>query len=354
MHRMQIDPLNETLVIQARVSQNEYFFVVDTGYAGPLVLNTSYLALKRDTKQNKNDVKLSYLSDLEEIKNVTENERNKSANALLNSHFCLAYTSGCTMRLMGIGETLETQADMLMCEMLAMKTRRGCYSQPKRNSTPNVHADVYVTNHFPSCVHIMTCDFLMHSSPALLSIRKEQLSLHLSIEETIFLKKTMKLYPGNLSGGAFTIDVTIAGEPFRCTMDTGSPTPISLGKEAARRIPSCKRKKKTLSQNGVNGEGICSEVITSSMTICDRLYENVPIFVNDHNVDQTDGYIGLSVLRAFDILILVNEFGLRPNGLSMVSAESLVDETNDGTCNIDLPHCQFEKNDESVNRNENY
>lgn len=339
MHRIQTDALNETLVVECLLSKKPYFFVIDTGYAGPLVLNTSYLATKRmpvHRLPRLKHVKDAYISDLKSIESVTEDERNVSASAILKSNSCLAYTSGCTMRLMGIGETTEKQADMLMCEMLSLKTTRGKYAQPKRVSTLNAHADVYVTNHFSSCVHIMTCDFLMHSSPALLSIEKQQLSLHLSEAAVLPIRLQMKMYPARFSGGAFTIDIKISGESFRCTLDTGSPAPVSLGREAARRLTSCKREERKLSQQGVHGEGICSEVITATMTICDREYENVPVFVNDHSVDQTDGYVGLSVLRAFDILILEDGFGLHRNNLEMVSMSSMSNQLPHGMCNVEL------------------
>ena len=118
-------------------------------------------------------------------------------------------------------------------------------------------------------------------------------------------------------GGAFVIPIQIGDEVIYCTLDTGAPGPISIGKQSIHKIKKCKRpSNKKVQQGGVNGEQICSDILYSSANVCGIEFPEVGIFANDMNVDGVDGYVGLGLLRALDILILSDRIGFRRSGKS--------------------------------------
>ena len=56
-------------------------------------------------------------------------------------------------------------------------------------------------------------------------------------------------------------------------------------------------------QHGVNGETICSNLGTGCVKLNKLEFDNMAIIINDAEVDQIDGYVGLGFLRMFNILI---------------------------------------------------
>ncbi len=331
MHLIASDAVNESLVLEGYVSGRNALFMVDTGYAGPPVLSASYLSIQDSCEANVRERFTNIMQTLE--RGVSVDEQNQAIDDFISRSGCMAYTSGCTMRLMGIGATQEQQADMLMCDMLELRTVSGQYGKPKR-MTSAAHADVFVTNPLSSSIHIITCDFLVHSSPALLEISAGKLHLNMPVHEELFYKTRMTMHEVILSGGSYVVVIDIGDEKFRCTVDTGSPGPICLSASAVARLKKCKqgRERHVIRQSGVNGEEVCSEIVTATIKFCSNTFENVPIFANDTNTDQVDGYIGLGVLRAFDILITSNGIGFCTNGYKMLSAEEFKSSASVGAC----------------------
>ena len=91
---------------------------------------------------------------------------------------------------------------------------------------------------------------------------------------------------------------------------------MSLGKEAAKRLTLCTRTQTALTQEGVNGEHICSDIIVAALEFGGKKVRAVPVFVNDRPVEGVDGYVGLGVLRAFNMLITYDGIGFSENGLT--------------------------------------
>ena len=112
------DGMNEVILLNARVNGRSFLFMLDTGYAGPPVLSRSYLAISDPTHLN---VKSRYKTILKRLLSVKEEDEHAAVNEYMNRGGCFPFTSGCTMRLMGIGSTQEQQADMLMCPMLHLE-----------------------------------------------------------------------------------------------------------------------------------------------------------------------------------------------------------------------------------------
>ena len=126
MHLLSSDGMNETLIIEGWICERSSMFLVDTGYAGPPVLSTSYLAIEENPLLTAvGSVQTRYPKIIKALtKNVTASARDAAIESLLRQRQCLAFTSGCTMRLMSIGATEEQQADMLLCPSIMLATCR--------------------------------------------------------------------------------------------------------------------------------------------------------------------------------------------------------------------------------------
>lgn len=323
MHLVATSRINESLVLQCRLAgQAAQLFMIDTGYAGPPVLSASYLATEGAASPIVHEsVQARYTRAVRRMASVTVDDQNAAVDRFLRRRRCQAYTSGCTMRLMGIGATREQQADMLLCDMLEMQTHAGPYAAPHRAT--KAMADVFVTNPLPSSVHILTCDFLMHAAPALLRVADGTLQLNMTAEAYLRARARCTMHAADFSGGAFVVPFQVGSETYRCTVDTGAPGPISLGLQAGARLAECSTsaQPRAVHQSGVNGERVCSQIVRSTVRFCGQEHEGVPIFVNDTNVDQVDGYVGMGFLRAFDILITPDAIGFCPNGNRTRSAD---------------------------------
>jgi hypothetical protein len=63
------------------------------------------------------------------------------------------------------------------------------------------------------------------------------------------------------------------------------------------------------------------------------------MFVNNMPTDHVDGYVGLGFLRAFDLLINVNEIGFRRNKLKMKTLDNYTSLASNKSCNISTLRC---------------
>lgn len=329
--RVNLDGMNEVLLLETKLGPKSCLFLLDTGYAGPPVLSRSYLAVNDPSHLPLRD---RYQEIMIQLTSVEEDDEHRAINAFISSGSCLPYTSGCTMRLMGIGSTEEQQADMLMCPMLRMKNVNGGFVAPKKNTL--TFADMFVTNSLKQSIHILTCDFILHHSPCLICIGKQKLELSISPSKYMSILPFFHVFPATFSGGSFVVPFHIGDEVLNCTVDTGAPGPICVGKNALEKIKKCSvKERKSLKQSGVNGEVICSEIIESEIKFGTQTY-TVPLFVNDLPTEYVDGYVGLGFLRAFDILVTTSGIGFRKNKLSFKSMDYYSEKAQDGSCSIKL------------------
>lgn len=307
--------MNESIVLEAKLN-NQYntLFMLDTGYAGPPVLSSTYLSIQKKCVQG--TVLQRYRQSLKHIKQgVTDDERHRAIDLLLQDGRCQAFTSGCTMKLVGIGSVVEQQADMLLCPMVSFKNCFGLFVKTKNSY--KVDADVLVTNPLPSSVNILTCDYLTHSLPTMIDMYNQNLCLNMSNLQTLAVEGTFSKIPIKLVGGAFVVPIEIGDIEIEVTVDTGAPGPVCLGKSAASKIKKYWKGKtpRKILQKGVNGEEICSDILFSSLVIAGIEFEEVGVFLNNKNIEDVDGYIGLGVLKSLDILMLSTNIGFRRSGI---------------------------------------
>lgn len=310
---------NESLLLDGRVSGTRSLFLVDTAYAGPPVLSLSYLNALRThgATLSSGTVRRRYAKAMALLSSTTsEDDLHRGYRFLASKGMCKTYTSGCTMRLMGIGETVETHSAMLLCPPVRFH----------RELLPlgRWDADVLVTNSLQGSVHILTSDYLIHHSPSLISIAKGKLYLRARVSSRKFV-----FYDAELVGGAFLVPVTVGGMTIKVVVDTGASAPLSLS-PSARGAIDASPSERSIRQVGVNGESVCSDVVLSDVEFGGLRLEKTEVMINSQDVEGADGYMGLCILRMFDILITSHTIGFRPNGLPSGKMVSSVGKCSKG------------------------
>lgn len=325
MHRIAIDSKNECLVLEANVAGKDMFFQIDTGYAGPPVLSTTYLAslsLGTTSHRRGSDVASRYRDALVRVRRkYSTTERDDAVHELLHRSRCDAYTSGCTMRLMGIASIVEQQADMLLCPMIRFKNVRGTMVAPRRWSR-RASADVLVTNPLDASCHILTCDYLFQVSPCFLDMGRGRMEVCVNALRLSQLTLGNERIPIRLAGGAVVVPIRVNGTEFTCTLDTGAPGPLCLSSHAARRLSSVAGAGTTVDQRGVNGETVTSRVTAADVSFAGMTFQNVAIFLNDTASDHSDGYVGMAFLRAVNIVLTYDYVAFGASGHPPLSADA--------------------------------
>lgn len=288
---------NEALVVEGRVGADTSLFLLDTAYAGPPVLSTSYLGAGAGWGWDRAaGVEARYRRALAAAAAAGGVETGRRRLATLP---CRAFTSGCTMRLMGIGTTTEAQADMLLCPPVL-----------PGSSAPD--ADVVVTHPLRGSVHILTNDFLLHRAPCLLAPRAGTLAFRVPLAG----RAGFSLFPARFVGGAFCVPVEVGGTRLEVVLDTGAAAALSLAPGAVARLARCAATDRRATQTGVHGERVCSDVLRARVRFGPALdMGEVEVFANDTDVQGADGYAGMGLLRALDLWLQPDAVGLRRSGL---------------------------------------
>lgn len=291
---------NESLIMIGTMSGVPMYFMIDTAYAGAPVLSTSYMALPTQSSLMSHEERYRHI--LDDLHVLTPDDRHEALARFLSRNKCRSFTSGCTMRLMGIGTTSETQTDLLLCEKVRFS---GCHV---------FRSDVFVTNPLPSSVHILTMDFLLHRSPCVMMPRHGTILWQLNDP---FLKASFEFHSPVYVGGAMRVPMTIGGSSLDIVIDTGAAAALSISHSAIDRLQVCEilgPSRKAL-QMGVNGERICSDVFSTSVSVGNINLGRVETFANSDDVEGADGYAGMGLLRMLDMWIAAHEIGFRLSGL---------------------------------------
>lgn len=306
------------LYIPFRIGNYESMFLLDTGYAGAPVLNARLLP-----HSQKNESPNVFMKQL-----VFKNKNlQKNVQQFLDGNRCTSYTSGCMLRLMGIGTTAEKVSDMFLCPGIELKVG-GDYFQPKSETGAPI-ADVCMTNYEMSSPHIMTIDYLQQFSPCLIEPTKGRLSFLLGTSELVALRMQCSLFATEISGGAFVADISINNKTYKCTVDSGASTTISLSKSVSNLIGTTQGH---IQQVGINGEVVCSEVVISDVKLAGHTLKHVPVFLNTTNVEETDGYIGMGLMRSFDTLLTKTAVYIKKNDCPIISLSAYQNNIREGRC----------------------
>lgn len=323
---------NESLVLDATIAGRRTLFMVDTAYAGAPVVSESFSAVQKHCQWG--GVSERYKKCMQLVQRTVDRDKRNVAiyNEFLNSYGCRAFTSGCTMRLMGIGETVENQADMLLCPPIVLDGRSEAHD--------SIRADVLVSNPLPGSVNILTIDYLLHRSPCVILPAHRMLMLRVPVSQSALLRPSFQFHDVRIVGGAYSIVFEIGGGTFNMVIDTGAATTISLSSSAIQKMRTCTHdptKPRSVVQVGVNGERICSDVISTTVRLGKIDFGVVDVLANTSPVQGSDGYVGMGLLRALDLWFDTTRMGTRRSGLPIRQLSS----TRAQQCpNTDYSNCK--------------
>ena len=341
---------NEAILTKATMRHEKMLFLIDTAYAGAPVLSTSYLSYIESRRgmrtKYSHDLQTKYrlvvdastTNDDSPDARMTQSSTNALASFIARTG-CRMYTSGGTMRLMGIGETTESQSDLLLCP----DVRFGIHGGLLNTSA----SEVFVTNPLPSSVHILTMDFMMHRSPCVLMPARGQFIWN--VDDARMHSSFVFLHP-TFVGGAIRIPMLIGGTELNIVIDTGASAPLSIARDT--HITTCRPMSTPLraTQVGVNGEQVCSDALFTNVQIGSLNMGEIQVFFNSHPIQGADGYAGMGLLRALDIWFASHEVGFRYSGLQTRTSAVLTE----GKCeNTTLPQCSV-RNDANTTREQHF
>lgn len=313
---------NESLIVKASVGGLQTLFMIDTAYGGAPVLSTSFLSIQ--DRCNVGDVYARTRHCLHELRNtVTDDDRSRAVAQRLMQHTnCRSFTSGCTMRLMGIGETAENQSDMLLCPSIRIDGER---------DVDPVEADIFVSNPLRGTPHILTMDYLLHRAPCSIYMRHGTLVFY-DTQASGFQSVAT-----SMMGGSFVVTMVVGGTPMNIVLDTGASISLSISSTSINKIKTCSVDEPTrrIRQRGVNGEEVCSDMLLADVTIGNIQMGTVSVLANDTPVQGSDGYAGMGLLRALDLRFEPNRVGVRRSGLPVRTPSG----HSPGTCGKPLPEC---------------
>lgn len=331
LHLLSPDGKNESVVLRGKVGPYAGLWQLDTGYAGPPVLSTSYLATQRPALPTAS-VASEYAAARASMRDaaVTAEARQAAVDAFVRATGAFPYTSGCTMNLAGISGAVTQQADMMVCPPLALGGR----ASPKERAP--VRADVFVTNPLPNSVHILTVDYLLSVAPVCLQLGRGALRTRVPAATMAALAPTFSApEPLSLSGGAPVVKLLVGGVPFRCTLDTGSPTGVALGKRASRALRdagAARELARHVVQLGVNGERVCGELLSARVAFFGFAVDDAAVLCNDADAEGVDGYVGMAFLRGFDLLLTTSTLRARRSSLAPRSSSEMERASRPGAC----------------------
>ena len=317
---------NPCLIVQFKIGNYHSVFLIDTGFAGAPVLNSSLLTHARGE-----DIDCDSAMKYAISKKPSEKLAYENLQSFLRSNKCTEYTSGCTLRLMGIGSTEEKASDMLMCSSIMLKNTSGNYVDCKELvNLPS--ADVFMTNNKMQSPHILTLDYLLHVSPCHLDFISGVLTIGLGVPDLLYHRSNSVFCTDEFSGGSYVGNINIAGATVRCTIDTGASITVSVSKSMLRKMKGYHTTGKSIQQMGINGEIICSDIILADITFCKRKLSDVVVFVNSNEVEDTDGYIGIGLLKAFNLLMTPESLFCHYNGSRVADTHNFSSVISNKSC----------------------
>lgn len=332
---------NEALVLPARLGGIPSLAMLDTAYAGAPVLSRDYLHLpacrsawRTPFRSVQGRVQREYRQVKRQLRARPEPSEwpASSLAALFRTGKCRAYTSGCRMRLMSISGIEDKHTDLLLCSALELE---GLWSSwltlPSFSGLPSGSSDAFVSYELPGSVHILTMDYLMHRAPCVLDPQAQ--TLHFRVPRG--KARGFHFQESQSVGGAPSILIRAGATELRIVLDTGAAVALALAPEAVQRLRTCSvpSESQHVTQIGVHGDRVCSELLHVPVFIGPLDLGHVPTVANGSPVQGCDGYAGMGLLRALTLWLEPGWVGLCRSGLPVRAPPNLAR----GSCNAAQP-----------------
>lgn len=304
------------LYIDLRINDSPTIFFVDTGYAGPPVINPWHQAREEtviETIGEANWEAMSLADRLKECNNVPESYQSAGTgqSQFINRHMCSTYASTCTMRLAGIASNMERVTDMVLCPELVPGTLE---SSKTRGNHPE--ADLLVTMTMRGVTHVLTLDYLQSHHNFRIDIQNKQ-NAQLTLGQTISPPEGWIMLHTKRIHGVFAIrinlSIQIEADIYNSvgwfTLDSGSSAPLVLNKSFFEKLVQYSAPAadvRFVQQSGINNETTCAQVLQDALIqvqdATNALYTIdviSPVLCNDTNTMGVDGYAGLELIAAW-------------------------------------------------------
>lgn len=336
---LEVGGANPCMAVCVRFGGFRTAMCIDTGFAGPCLLSLPCLAtapaFPADDRSDADCTDWCRRAQ-SALGDVSATRQEAALQAFVRQERCSTFTSGCTMRLASIGTTKESTSDVVLAPPLELRTPDGRWTSPRACSGQPV-AEV-LTSTPMATLHLLTCDWLAQNAPALIAPHEGVLRTNLDAAAFAREQSTLRSVSTEMSGGAFVATIRVEGVPMRVTVDTGAACYLSIGKRSAEKLRTCRATGKTMRQVGANGERICSHAVLAHVEMGGAT-EEVPVLVNNMDLDSEDGYLGFCYLRHYDLCVTPDTLYARRN--PSVFDPTLLDATlsTKGGCPDALPAC---------------
>ena len=326
--RLRFDtPRCTALLLRGRIRGVSTLFLIDTGYAGPPVLNTHFLAAAPDDDAGHEEL----------MRRVRGRVRAAGEYAALRRFMGRAggvdFASGCRMNLTGIASSTEKHADLILTSALAFETAEGEFESPSaRSGLPG--GDVFVTNSIANTPHILTVDYLCQRAPCLIDVGHARVEWCVPAARFLALRAAFARLPSVRGGGVFHVPVTVGGVDFRCVLDTGSEMCVTLHRVHVKRF-ECSREWRSIRQSGIDDQSACVAAVDAPVSFAGHAFPACLVGMSESARATVDGYVGMGLLRCFDLLLTQDDVFARRNGHRCARLADVVD----ARCGAAAPLC---------------
>lgn len=318
-----------SLAVWCRVGPFEGPWVVDTAFSGAPLLSLPWLVAQARARSDANCAQV-YAQTAPRLAGISNQRQRDALDALVAGSAASRFSAGCSNTLVGIGSAETVTTDILLGPGLELRTASGDFFCGRTCATQFTN-DVFNTTTMETA-SLLTCDYLRQVSPTL--ILPEAGELHVRARPELVERVRARGFElsAHIFGGAFVATVHVAGHEMRLAVDTGSSLTVSLDSQAAAKISACDTTgtARHMKQHGINNEAVCADVVMADVRIGPNT-ERMPVMLNNTaSTDIVDGYLGLSLLRGYDLAVLPDRLLAARNANSI--ATEFLDAASQGWC----------------------
>lgn len=302
--KLYMDDTCQNLYLNARIGDVDTIFLIDTGFAGPPVINTHYITQAFFEKGRYSVIERAKMVDRKQF----TPGHDAAVSKFISQTGARDYTAGCRVNLTGISSSYQRHSDLLLVPTIAFMSTTGQFSTPGAD-----RGDVCVTNVMKNTPHVLTTDYIVHNSPCLISVSDGVVEWRMSLSRVASVRPFFTFVQTEWFGGAMVCDIVVGAASMRCVVDTGSEMCVTLGKNSLSKIKSHKKSGRSVTQSGVSGQRTCSDVILADVRFGGTTSRDCFVTVNSSDLPQVDGYMGMGLLRCYDLLLADHQLFVRRN-----------------------------------------
>lgn len=297
--------INSSLLLRAKFSNYETPVLLDTGFGGYNVYNT-FAARAENYYINKMGLAYWHSLSIEDMyeKIIYFNDEYRSSYSSDFYENCTVLDDEYQVELVSISDIVPVNTKLLMCPMLEVRNSLG-------NLPPNKipAKEIFMQNNFNNLPHILTIEYLLEQVPILMDFENYVLKLNANIDDL----RTKRVYVMDhiMTDGVYALRMTLNGVSGYFIMDTGFSGTITVY-DNHRDIFNFDNtnENRLIQQMGISGTQTCSDLTYGDLEIVPgNIINQVPVMLSSSDnkgSDEIYGYVGIVILKYFNILISSN------------------------------------------------